>query len=152
MPSAIPLKQFDSVGGFWGAYQTELATKGLMHQWQQIVETGRLQHFLDVIDGKSDTHSGYRFNDSDLYKWLEAAAYSQVLNPNPEVKAAMEQAINAIIGAQAEDGYLFTLIQLNKPEWKWRNLVHMHEMYCLGHLIEACIALNQQGHDRVQTY
>jgi DUF1680 family protein len=149
MPSAIPLKQFDSVGGFWGAYQTELATKGLMHQWQQIVETGRLQHFLNVIDGESGTHTGYRFNDSDLYKWLEAAAYSQVLNPNPEVKAAMEQAINAIIGAQAEDGYLFTLIQLNKPEWKWRNLVHMHEMYCLGHLIEACIALNQMGDSRL---
>ena len=149
MPSNIPLQNFQSVGGFWGRYQSELATKGLLHQWKQIVETGRLQHFLDVAEGKSGTHHGYRFNDSDLYKWLEAAAYSQVLNPNPEVKSAMELGIRAIINAQAEDGYIFTLIQLNKPDWKWKNLVHMHEMYCIGHLIEACVALNQMGDSRL---
>ncbi len=149
MPSSLPLKQFRSIGGFWGQYQSALASKGLIHQWNQIVETGRLQNFLDVADGKSGTHQGYRFNDSDVYKWLEAAAYSQVLNPNAAVEAAIEQAIHAIIAAQAQDGYLFTLIQLNKPDWKWRNLVHMHEMYCLGHLIEACIALNQLGDSRL---
>ncbi len=149
MPAAIPLKQFSSIGGFWGQYQTNLAEKGLMHQWQQIIETGRLQNFLDVAEGKSGTHTGYRFNDSDLYKWLEAAAYSQVLNPNPEVAKAIETAIQVIINAQAEDGYIFTLVQLNKPNWKWANLTHMHEMYCLGHLIEACIALNQSGDSRL---
>lgn len=149
MASNIPLKNFRSVGGFWGKYQSELATKGLLHQWAQIVETGRLQNFLDVAEGRTDTHRGYRFNDSDLYKWLEAAAYSEVLKPTVEVKAAMEVAIQAIINAQAEDGYIFTLIQLNKPDWKWKNLVHMHEMYCLGHLIEACVALNQMGDSRL---
>ncbi|MEI7577669.1 MAG: beta-L-arabinofuranosidase domain-containing protein [Armatimonadota bacterium] len=149
MPSPIPLKQFRSVGGFWGRYQTELAAKGLIHQWTQIVTTGRLQNFLDVAEGKSGTHRGIRFDDSDLYKWLEAAAYSQVLNPNSETKAAMELAIQAIVNAQAEDGYIFTLVQLNKPDWKWKNLVHMHEMYCIGHLVEACIALNQMGDSRL---
>ena len=120
-----------------------------MHQWEQIVSTGRLQNFLDVAAGKKGTHTGYRFNDSDLYKWLEAAAYSQALNPNPLVANAIDQSIVAIVGAQADDGYLFTLVQLNRPDWKWRNLVHMHEMYCLGHLIEACIALNQAGDSRL---
>ena len=149
MPSAIPLRQFRSVGGFWGQYQASLADKGLIHQWNQIIETGRLQNFFDVAEGKTGTHQGYRFNDSDLYKWLEAAAYSQVLNPNKKVAEAIEVAIQAITKAQAEDGYIFTLVQLNKPDWKWRNLVHMHEMYCMGHLIEACIALNQSGDSRM---
>lgn len=149
MPSNIPLAQFRSVGGFWGHYQSELALKGLLHQWSQIVETGRIQHFLDVADGKTGTHRGYRFNDSDVYKWLEAAAYSQVLRPNPEIQLAIDQAVKAIIEAQDADGYIFTLVQLNKPDWKWRNLVHMHEMYCIGHLIEACIALNQAGDSRL---
>ena len=59
----------------------------------------------------------------------------------------IEIAIKAIEGAQAEDGYLFTLVQLNKPDFKWRNLVNMHEMYCLGHLFEAAVALKQNLND-----
>ena len=143
----IALSQVRSIEGFWGRYLDEFSDKGILSQWDQIVSTGRLENFYRVARGESGTHEGLRFNDSDLYKWLEGAIYIHKLRPNPRIAEVIEIAIKAIEGAQAEDGYLFTLVQLNKPDFKWRNLVNMHEMYCLGHLFEAAVALKQNLND-----
>lgn len=143
----LSIAQVQSIGGFWGRYLDELSTKGIESQWKQTVETGRLENFLRVARGETGTHKGLRFNDSDVYKLLEGAIYVQKLRPNPKIAEIIETSIKAIEGAQAEDGYLFTLVQLNLPTYKWRNLVNMHEMYCLGHLFEAAVALKQQLND-----
>jgi len=143
----IALSQVHSISGFWGNYIDQFSEKGILSQWEQIVSTGRLENFYRVARGESGTHEGLRFNDSDLYKWLEGAIYIQKLCPNPKIAELIEISIKAIEGAQAEDGYLFTLVQLNKPDFKWRNLVNMHEMYCLGHLFEAAVALQENFGD-----
>lgn len=137
------LSQVNSITGFWGRYLDEFSEKGILSQWDQIISTGRLENFYRVARKETGTHEGLRFNDSDVYKWLEGAAYIQKLRPNPKVAEVIDTAIKAIEGAQADDGYLFTLVQLNLPTYKWRNLVNMHEMYCLGHLFEAAVALHQ---------
>ncbi|MBI1333307.1 MAG: hypothetical protein GC165_10560 [Armatimonadetes bacterium] len=139
----IALSQVNSITGFWGRYLDEFSEKGILSQWDQIISTGRLENFYRVARKETGTHEGLRFNDSDVYKWLEGAAYIQKLRPNPKVAEVIDTAIKAIEGAQADDGYLFTLVQLNLPTYKWRNLVNMHEMYCLGHLFEAAVALHQ---------
>ncbi len=143
----LSLSQVRSIEGFWGRYLDEFSAKGILSQWDQILATGRIENFMRVARGESGTHEGLRFNDSDVYKWLEGAIYIQKLRPNPKIAEIIETVIKAIEGAQAEDGYLFTLVQLNKPTYKWRNLVNMHEMYCLGHLFEAAVALKQQLND-----
>lgn len=143
----LSLSQVKSIEGFWGRYLDEFSAKGILSQWDQILATGRIENFMRVARGESNTHEGLRFNDSDVYKWLEGAIYIQKLRPNPKIAEVIETAIKAIESAQAEDGYLFTLVQLNKPTYKWRNLVNMHEMYCLGHLFEAAVALKQQLND-----
>jgi DUF1680 family protein len=145
MIHSIALAQVQNIDGFWGRYLDELSDKGILSQWEQIVNTGRLENFYRVARKESGTHEGLRFNDS--YKWLEGAIYVHTLRPNPKIKEAIETSIKAIEGAQSEDGYLFTLVQLNKPDFKWRNLVNMHEMYCLGHLFEAAVALKQNFDD-----
>ena len=147
MIRSISLAQVQNISGFWGRYLDEFSDKGILSQWEQIVATGRLENFLRVARGELGTHEGLRFNDSDLYKWLEGAIYIQRLRPNPKIREVIETSIKAIEGAQAEDGYLFTLVQLNKPDFKWRNLVNMHEMYCLGHLFEAAVALKENIDD-----
>lgn len=147
MIRAVPLKNVKSVGGFWGKYQDALATEGLLHQWDQIVTTGRLENFHRAARGESGTFTGFRFNDSDIYKWLEAAAYSQALRPNAKVADAITQAIEAIKVAQRPDGYINTYVQVNRPGWQWANLTHNHEMYCIGHLVEASVALKEAIND-----
>ena len=147
MIRSISLSQVRNIGGFWGKYLDEFSDKGILSQWEQIVKTGRLENFYRAARGEHGTHEGLLFNDSDLYKWLEGAIYVQKLRPNPKIAERIEISIKAIEEAQASNGYLFTLVQVNLPQWKWRNLCNMHEMYCLGHLFEAAVALQENFAD-----
>lgn len=146
--SPIPLSSIRLTDRFWSARQAALIDKGLEAQFQQIVSTGRLESFRRVARGESGTHEGKIFNDSDVYKWLEACGYALAIRPNDRLKAHAVECVEAICGAQEPDGYLNTFFQLNHPGLKWRNLGSMHEMYCGGHLIEGAIALHQATGDR----
>jgi DUF1680 family protein len=48
--------------------------------------------------------------------------------------------IDLLRRAQMEDGYIFTYNQIHFPGERWDNLMIEHELYCHGHLIEACIS------------
>ncbi len=112
--------------------------------FDQLVETKRLQNFERVAAGGGD-HEGLRFNDSDVYKWLEASAYALAVCPHPELEAQVHRAIAAVAAAQQPDGYINTFVDLMFPEAKWKNLNALHEMYCAGHLIEAAVALSRDA-------
>ena len=47
-----------------------------------------------------DTFYGFVFQDSDGYKWLEAAAYQLSLRENPELLAQAQEAVDMICAAQ----------------------------------------------------
>lgn len=80
------------------------------------------------------------FQDSDVYKWLEAAAYILAKEDHPELEKTADQVIDLIAAAQQPDGYLNTYFTVAEPEGRWRNLREEHELYCAGHLIEAAVA------------
>lgn len=148
-PSAIRMTD-----PFWAPRQDLLLKVTLSSQFEQIVSTGRLENFRAAARGEAGTYRGYCFNDSDVYKWLEACAYA--LRAGGEDPAAgrlgtmVEETVAAIQAAQEPDGYINTFFQLNHPHLKWRNLVTMHEMYCSGHLIEAGVAMKEcLGEDRL---
>lgn len=80
------------------------------------------------------------FWDSDIYKIVEAACYFLMKNDDPDLMATVEEAVDMIRGAQHPDGYInsyYTVLGIDK---RWSNLRDMHELYCLGHLCEACVA------------
>ncbi len=83
---------------------------------------------------------GYQFQDSDLAKWIEAASFSLIYQDSPQVRAALDQAISIIEKAQQPDGYLDTHYILKKPDKKWQEIAHGHELYCTGHMLEAAVA------------
>jgi uncharacterized protein len=100
---------------------------------------GRLDNFEKVdglIPGK---HIGYFFNDSDVYKTLEALAYMIQLHPDTAIEATADRWIDLIAKAQMKDGYIDTYYELGGIDKRWTDM-GMHEMYCAGHLIEAGIA------------
>jgi DUF1680 family protein len=56
----------------------------------------------------------------------------------------VDEAIALIAAAQRSDGYLNTYYQLKGGiENRWTNLRDNHELYCLGHLIQAAVAHNR---------
>jgi len=86
------------------------------------------------------TFYGFLFQDTDLYKWIEAVSYSLTLHPDAALQETAAQAIQLIAEAQAEDGYLDTYYILNGRDREFTNLRDHHELYCFGHLTEAAAA------------
>lgn len=90
----------------------------------------------------------HEFWDSDVGKWIEAAAYSLTTHPDPVLEAQVNEAVRLIAAAQQPDGYLNTYFTLVKPGQRWTNLRDMHELYCAGHLMEGAVALAEATGER----
>src|SRR6185503_7553909 len=80
------------------------------------------------------------FWESDVAKWMEAAASSLRVHHDPELEAQLEEVISLLECAQQPDGYLNAYYTAVEPGKRWSNLRDKHELYCAGHLIEAAVA------------
>ncbi|MEO6136249.1 MAG: beta-L-arabinofuranosidase domain-containing protein [Ginsengibacter sp.] len=101
-------------------------------------KTGRIRNFEKAALRKGK-HEGIYYDDSDVYKALEAIAYSLKNNPDPELEKIADTWIDKITAAQLPDGYLNTYYILTDVSKRWTDM-EKHEDYCAGHLIEAAIA------------
>ncbi|MBL7763258.1 MAG: glycoside hydrolase family 127 protein, partial [Chitinophagaceae bacterium] len=110
-------------------------------------KTGRIRNFEKAAK-HSGKHEGVYYDDSDVYKALEAMAYSLKNNPNPKIEAKADEWIAKIAAAQLPDGYLNTYYELTGLEKRWTDM-EKHEDYCAGHLIEAGIAYHNTTGKRV---
>jgi len=174
----LPLQDIRLTDRFWSRWQCVLREVTIEAEYQQLVGTHRLRNFANAAKASgagekaaaalcdasaeiSQTVSpepaeagfvGYFFNDSDVYKWCEAAAYAIATDPaSPScqlIRNRIDEVIPVIAAAQQPDGYINTFFQIKHPHLKWRNLSMMHEMYCGGHLIEGGVALYEITGDR----
>ena len=117
--------------------------------------TGRVKNF--EIAGGLDTgafQTIYPFDDSDVTKIIEGAAYSLQTFPDPELEAYVDSLIWKIGLAQEDDGYLYTNRTIAEMgygklhEWaegkRWEKTnILSHELYNLGHMYEAAVAYYQ---------
>ena len=87
-----------------------------------------------------EPHGGCVFQDSDLFKWIEAAAYMLMWKEDPETERHIDETVQLMEEAQQPDGYLDTYYILTGLDKRWTNLRDNHELYCAGHLIEAAVA------------
>ena len=111
----------------------------LPSQYRHLEETGRLDNFRKASGKMEGRFEGIYFNDSDVYKWLEAAAWSLATDPDEELARMADAAITEIEDAQEPDGYLNTYFTFERAGERWTNF-DLHEMYCAGHLFQAAVA------------
>jgi hypothetical protein len=83
---------------------------------------------------------GLLFTDSDLYKWMEAAAWVLASEPDTAFQDALESVIDEVLPAQGTDGYLNTWFVDERAGQRFTRLVSDHELYCAGHLFQAAVA------------
>ena len=114
------------------------------HAFKKCEQTGRISNFAVAAGTQQGKHQGYYFNDSDVYKIIEGAAYSLKNHPDPQLETYVDGVIDTIGAAQWEDGYLFTYYSIpsKQPEKRWTNM-GMHELYCAGHMYEGAVAYYQ---------
>ncbi|MBQ5592764.1 MAG: glycoside hydrolase family 127 protein [Clostridia bacterium] len=91
---------------------------------------------------------GWVFQDSDVYKWIEAVGYSLSSHPDAVLQKKAEDIIDLICSSQMENGYLDTLYIINNRDGIFSNLKDFHELYCFGHLTEAAISFYNSTGDR----
>ncbi len=133
--------------GFWRPRMETNRTVTIPFAFQKSEETGRIDNFAKAGGLIPGAFEGRRYNDSDVFKIMEGAAYSLALHPDPELEKYMDNLIAKIVAAQEEDGYLFTTrtIDPNNPapgsgDKRWSNLASSHELYNVGHMYEAAVA------------
>ncbi|MCI8442428.1 MAG: glycoside hydrolase family 127 protein [Provencibacterium sp.] len=108
----------------------------------QCESTHRIDNFRRAAGWQPGGHEGIYFDDSDVYKVLEGAAYVLMGGADKKLEAKVDEIIDAICAAQQEDGYLYTFYILNTPELRWTDM-NRHEAYCLGHMVEGALAYVQ---------
>jgi len=125
---------------FWKPKIEKVATATLQACiYQTEVKTPRIRNFEKVARKQGEKHEGIYYDDSDVYKALEAMAYSLKTMPNKELESKADEWIDKIAAAQLPDGYLNTYYTLTDLSKRWTDM-EKHEDYCAGHLIEAAVA------------
>ena len=76
-------------------------------------ETGRIDNFSKAGRLMPGEFRGIFFDDSDVYKAIEAAAYSLSSHPDAKLDAYLDGLIAKIAAAQEPDGYLYTARTIN---------------------------------------
>lgn len=106
---------------------------------QTEVKTPRIQNFEIAAGKKQGKFKGIFYDDSDVFKALEAMSYSLKNHPDAAMEKKADDWIDLIAAAQQPDGYINTYYSLQFPEKRWTDM-SMHEDYNGGHLIEAAVA------------
>ena len=138
--------------GFWGARLKTNQDVTLPYCLKKCEETDRIQNFINagkVIAGKKGQfkHIGLQFNDSDLSKVIEGAAYVIANKPDPELEKYVNSIIEIMAKAQEPDGYIYTIRTILDPKnmpgggkERWTDIGMGHELYNFGHMYEAGVA------------
>ncbi len=78
------------------------------YDFQKCEETGRIDNFAKAGGLMPGEFRGSPYDDSDVYKVIEGAAYLLAMQPDPELDGYLDSLIVKIAAAQEEDGYLYT--------------------------------------------
>ena len=125
---------------FWAPRRRVNHAVTLPAQYAQLEQTGRLHNLRRAAGQEQGAFEGRFFNDSDVYKWLEAAAWVLATERDERLQAQVDDLIALIAAAQDADGYLDTYFTFARVPERWTDLAVMHELYCAGHLIQAAVA------------
>lgn len=137
-------------GGFWKARQQLIADKTIYEQLGILkgeVDGLRPDQYSPVVEDfliaaglSNKRYKGRVYSDSELAKWIEAAAYSLRNYPDRVLEQEVDALIDLVCQTQAQDGYINTYFQVQRPESKLAHFAFSCELYNMGHLMEAATA------------
>jgi uncharacterized protein len=137
---AHPFSAIQINDSFWEPKLRKVAQSALPASiFQTEINTGRIRNFEKVARRQGEPHEGIYYDDSDVYKALEAIAYSLQTHPDSELEQKADEWIAKIAAAQESDGYINTYYSLTGLDQRWTDM-EKHEAYCAGHLMEAGVA------------
>ncbi len=136
---AVPTTHVTIEDLFWRSRREVNRQVMLPAQYRLCEETGRIDNLRRAAGKLDGEFTGWFFNDSDVYKWIEAAAWQLSAGPDPELESLIDRLSDEIADAQQPDGYLNSYFMGERTSRRWTDF-DRHEMYCAGHLFQAAIA------------
>lgn len=128
-------------GGFWGELQHLNATAMIEHCEAWIERMGWAGNFDAAAQGRLPAaRRGREFSDSEVYKLLEAMSWEVARSGDSAMELRLRALTQRIAAAQEPDGYIGTMFGRPGQAPRYSNLQWGHELYCMGHLIQAGIA------------
>lgn len=129
--------------GWWGQWQARNRLTTLPYGISALESAGNLDNFRRLIGESDAPYRGFPFNDSDVYKTLEAIAWVLASHPDPELDEYVDAVAGLLSKTQLPDGYLNTYVQGTPGKVRYTQLAESHELYSAGHLFQAAIADNR---------
>ena len=142
-------------GTFWGQRLEASRDVTVPLAFSKCESEGRYKNFEHAAEHLKDPSKvfkvngvGYSFDDTDPYKTIEGASYILQTYPDKRLAAYVDSVIDIIATAQEPDGYLYTARTQNPDDphhWagqrRWVKEEDLsHELYNLGHMVEAAVA------------
>jgi DUF1680 family protein len=150
---AVPIHAVQMGDGFWSARRAINVEKSIPTLLTELEQHGVVDNFLR-LEGKKDVpRRGPLYTDSDLYKWMEAVAFVLQSGDEPpanqtKLRAEFDRLTGIILAAQEPSGYLNTYWSEELTPKRFTEMHRSHELYCMGHLIQAAIAYYRATGDR----
>ena len=149
----VNLTQVELTDAFWLPRIQTIQKKTIQYAFGKCDSEGRFENFQTAArvmkGGKGTVRGSMPFDDTDVYKTIEGAAYSLVSAPDAALRQYVDSIIAIVALGQEADGYLTTWRTINpmrppadwvQPGERWSFLAMSHELYNSGHLFEAATA------------
>ncbi|MDR2973391.1 MAG: glycoside hydrolase family 127 protein [Propionibacteriaceae bacterium] len=138
--SPLGLESVQLTDGYWAAWQVTNAAI-IKHCDEFIERLGWLANFDKAAAGRlAEGRSGRQFSDSEIYKLLEGMAWEIGRTGDPDLEARFQAISARVAAAQDADGYISTMYGHDGQAPRYSDLTWGHELYCMGHLIQAGVA------------
>lgn len=137
---SVPIRAVTMGDGFWSDRMRTNAEKSIPTLLGLLEEHGVVDNFRR-LSGRTDAgRRGKLGTDSDLYKWMEAVAFVLQSGDRPQLRETFDKLVDDVLAAQEPSGYLNTYYVGDRTKLRFSEMYRSHELYCLGHLLQAGIA------------
>jgi uncharacterized protein len=136
---SVPIRAVRMGDGFWSERMRINVERSIPTMLEELEQHGAMDNFRR-LSGKQAPRRGPLYTDSDIYKWIEAASFALQSGDRPDLRATIDRLTVDILAAQEPSGYLNTYYVDERKEKRFSEMYRSHELYCLGHLLQAAIA------------
>lgn len=137
---SIPVRAVHMGPGFWSDRMRINRERSIPTLLEQLEAHGVVDNFRRISGAKRLERRGPLYTDSDLYKWMEAAAFVLQSGDDPKLRETVDRLTAEISAAQEPSGYLNTYYVEERRNRRFTEMQRGHELYCLGHLLQAGVA------------
>ncbi len=146
----VPVKAVVIQDGFWSQRRKTNLASSIPSMHDELLAHGRMNNFLRLEGKSTEPQKGPVYSDSDIYKWTEAVGFALQTEAHPQLRQTTDAMIREVVAIQEPNGYLNTYYVDDRKgkRMQYDTQTTGHELYNIGHMLQAAIAYYRATGDR----